>query len=202
MMGKRTITEKKITLTFDDGPDNTYDEQILDILNRYNLKATFFMVGINVLQYPEVARAIKNEGHTVGCHSYNHPDMSTMTKEVAFKEQIERNHVVFDSVLAIKPVFFRPPFDGITNDQIRYFFEKGIITVFWTVDPGDWDLDNSTPYSIKKNVMDSVYEKEIVLLHSGRINTIKALPQIIESLQKRDFHFCTIPELLNRPGLS
>jgi peptidoglycan/xylan/chitin deacetylase (PgdA/CDA1 family) len=198
MTEKRIMAEKKmVALTFDDGPDSTYDEQILEILNRYNLKATFFMVGINVIAYTEVARLIDGEGHAIGCHSYNHPNMASMTKEAAFKEQIERNQAIFGSVLGKKPAFFRPPYGAITNEQIRYFSEKGIITVFWTVDAGDWDTENSTPNSIKKKVIENVHENAIVLMHSGRTSTLKALPEIVEALQHRCFHFCTIPRLLN-----
>ena len=192
--------KKMVALTFDDGPDSTYDKHILDILNQHNVKATFFMVGLNVHEHPQVARSINIEGHAIGCHSYNHPDnMANMTKDSAFTEQIERNQAVFSSVLGKKPAFFRPPYGHITNEQSRYFYEKGIRTVSWTVDSGDWNTKESTADSITNNVLAGVHEEAIILMHSGRTETIKALPEIIDALRQRGFHLCTIPRLLNIP---
>ena len=192
---------KQIALTFDDGPYPHYDEKILKILKKYRAKATFFLLGKNMERFPYVVRKIQSEGHALGNHSYNHPDLRRFSKEFVYRYQVGKTQEIFENIIDLKPAIFRPPYGAITAEQIDFLSNKGIRTVNWSIDTFDWR--RSSKKEIVKNVSHYAHEGAIILMHSGggdRQRTVQALPQIIEELRLRDYTFVTIPELLQIPA--
>lgn len=189
----------EVALTFDDGPDAKYTEQILDILKRYNIKATFFLLGKNMQEYPEVAKRIMREDHAIGNHSYDHVDLRKLSKEIAFESQIEKTQVIFDEQLGFRPVIFRPPYGAVKDEQIAYFAQQGIKIINWSIDTFDWDSKQNSPEQINEKIARYFHEGAIILMHSGggdRSKTVAALPGLIEFLLDRGYKFMTIPEML------
>jgi polysaccharide deacetylase family sporulation protein PdaB len=190
-------TEMKISLTFDDGPHPKYTPIILDILSEYNIKATFFIVGENASQYPEIVERIYREGHEIGNHTYSHPHLSNLTQGALCKE-IERCE---DSLLEIcdsRPKLFRPP-EGVVEKNIGDLTKKmDYSIILWSIDTMDWALTPSE--KIEKNVMTNINSGDIILMHDyismGESPTPQALRNIIPKLIEKGYKFVTISELI------
>lgn len=197
------LGERKIALTFDDGPNEPYTSQILDILKACNIKATFFLIGKNVESYPEIVKRITKEGHSIGNHTYSHPDLALKLK-FQIEEQIKRTKEAIFKAAGIKPHLFRPPY-GLDDPWVFTEAEKmGYVIIKWSVSGGNGGKD--IPFNkILERVLRSVENGSIILLHDGdrlikgadRSQIVKALPLIIESLRKNGYQFVTIPELLD-----
>ncbi len=196
-------SERKIALTFDDGPNEPYTSQILNILKSYNVKATFFLIGKNVEFYPETARKIAREGHSIGNHTYSHPDLALELK-FQIDEQIKAAEDVIFNATGIRTKLFRPPY-GLDNPWVfREVENMGYVIIKWSVSGGNGGAE-ITADKIVQRVLGNVENGSIILLHDGnrlakgtdRSQLVKALPIIIESLQRRGYQFVTIPELLN-----
>jgi len=201
--------EKIVALTFDDGPDPRYTPQILDILRREGVKATFFMIGANAVRNADIVKRVYSEGHDIGNHSYSHSDM--FGKPVT-QIEIEFNAMqrVLESQLGIRTLLLRPPYMSEsairTDDGMRVFATAGrlgYITMRATIDPNDWAM--RTAQQISSHVIDEALieeEDRIVLLHDSggsRIQTIQALPDIIRTLKRLGYHFVSAHEMM---GLS
>lgn len=196
---KAIDTRDRVALTFDDGPDDTYTDQILDILAEEDVKATFFLLGCNTEYYPEVARRVVEEGHEVGNHSYSHPDFSGLSIESAYNNQIMKTEKIFEETMGVNSVVFRPPYGSITKSQTSYFEDQGFGVIMWDVDTLDWDKRVNTRSYITRCVLNETQDGYIVLMHSGggdRTNTVASLPDIIQGLKERNYRFCTVTELL------
>lgn len=195
--------QNKIALTFDDGPQSVYTPQILDILKKYNIKATFFLIGKNVETFPDLAKRIKDEGHIIGNHTYDHPDLR-LRNQKQIKQQIEQTEKAIIDSTGIKPYLFRPPY-GTDNNLVFLEVENlGYVVVQWSVSGLNGRQD--APFNkIVKRVVDNTRNGSIILLHDGnrlsqktdRSQVVKALPIIIETLQKKGYQFVTIDELLS-----
>lgn len=189
----------KVALTFDDGPDDTYTEQIMDILDEKNVKATFFFLGCNTENYPDVARKVAEHGHEIGNHSYSHPDFTKLSVDSAYDDQILKTEKIFEKVMGINSVVFRPPYGSITSSEKSYFKDHGYDVILWDVDTLDWDKRVNTTSHISSCVLNETRDGYIVLMHSGggdRSHTVEALPEIIDGLKERNYRFCTVSELL------
>lgn len=192
---------REAALTFDDGPNEPYTSEILGILKRYNVQATFFLVGKNVETYPDAARAIVLAGHSIGNHSYSHPDLVWDT-DAAVRRQILKTDAIIRRVTGQTTRLFRPPFgseDFLTLHQAR---KLGYIMVEWSVSARDWKRPGAA--RIVSNVMRHIHPGDIVLLHDGdkgrhggdRSQTVAALPLLITQLRQQGYKLVTIPELL------
>lgn len=201
--------EKVVALTFDDGPNPPNTDQVLEILKKYNVKATFFLVGKKVEQNPETAQKIVNEGHAIGNHTYSHLDL-LLHNENDINKEIGNAEKVIIRVTGKRPRLFRPP-HGFRDPLVYDVTEKkGYVVVLWSVMPWDWNKPGIKV--IEKRVIDNTQNGSIILLHDGdadhlkqtgdRHQTVEALPTIIETLQKKGYRFVTIPELLKRPDLN
>ncbi len=190
---------KKISLTFDDGPNNTYTPKVLEILNRYNIKATFFMLGENIKRFPDIARKAAASGHTIGNHTYRHPNLYiTNLSETEIREEIDSTALIIEEITGKKPNLFRSPYNYLDEELISILKEKKYNIISWTYAPRDWEDISSN--KILQRVLENVTTGAIFLLHDGggnRSETVKALPIIIEGLQKQGFEFVDLPELLN-----
>ncbi|MCF0130991.1 MAG: polysaccharide deacetylase [Pseudobutyrivibrio sp.] len=183
----------KVYLTFDDGPsDNT--EQILNILDDYGIKATFFVVGQDIEQYGDAYRRIVNEGHTIGVHSYSHKYADIYESEESFIEDYENISKLVSDVTGVKPKYYR--FPGGSSNQvsntdmstfINYLNNQQVTYFDWNVTSGDATSQAFTTDELVDNVMNDVvkYKTSVVLLHdaSNKVATVDALPELIESLQ-------------------
>jgi peptidoglycan-N-acetylglucosamine deacetylase len=191
--------DKVIALTFDDGPDPIYTDQILAILDKADVKATFFMVGAKMRHWPDVARRVEQKGHATGGHGYEHIDIAKLRPAAALREQLEPTQKAFADVLGHKARLFRPPYGALTDDEISLFIKNGLVIVDWSVDSFDWKVGADGADRIRKTVLRYVHPGAIVLLHTGGGNrgaTARALPGLLEDLRAQGYRFVTVPELL------
>lgn len=189
-----TGIEKVIALTFDDGPWS-HTEQVLDILQQYGVKATFFMVGRHLEMYPDVARRVVAEGHAVGNGTMNHPT-GEVDRDTAIAE-VDRNAQLIEDKLGVKTSLFRPPMGDTSGEITEYARQQQYAVTLWSTEGQDYFV--AAPL-IVDNILSNVKPGGIVLLHDGggdRTATVEALPQIIETLKRQGYRFVTIPELLN-----
>jgi len=189
--------EKPIALTFDDGPWPNSTAQVLDVLKKSNVKATFFMVGMQVQKYPQLLKQVVANGHAIGnhtwSHQYDHYNASAAARE------IDRTAEIVYKTTGVKTSLFRPPAGILNNGLVSYAHEKKYAVVMWSVDSKDWRSRRTTRQAFIDNVLKEAKPGGIVLLHDGggdRSNTVQALPQLISQLKKHGYKFVTVPELL------
>ncbi|GIP34426.1 hypothetical protein J2TS4_36360 [Paenibacillus sp. J2TS4] len=189
---------KRVALTFDDGPDLKWTPQILDILKERNVKATFFLVGLQAEKHPEMIQQILDEGHVIGNHTWGHKKLPELNDE-QIREEIEQLNQVLESSVGEGATLFRAPYGAVSDKVQAIVDEKGYQVVGWTVDPRDWA--GTTPEGMMKIVERQLKPDGIVLLHSfgGKAgdlsNTVEFLPQLIDYLQEEGYSLVTIPEL-------
>ena len=190
-------TEKKIALTFDDGPNPRYTEDILDILCEYNVKATFFVIGKNAELYPEpLLRAIR-EGHEIGNHTYSHPHMRKLSRDETEREILSCQEVLCDS-FGVMPSLFRPPEGFLGDFEEEITASLGLKTVLWSIDTRDWEAKPAR--KIVSSIKESIKSGKVLLFHdyvSGKNTTIPALREIIPYLLSSGYEFCTVSELMS-----
>ena len=201
-----STTEKIVALTFDDGPNEPYTGQILDVLREKDAKATFFVVGVNATRHPETLLRIVYEGHAIGSHTWSHPLLSTLTPTWIVAE-IEHGAEVIESLTGRRPRLFRPP--GGDRGDPRYLRRVcrrlECLTVMWSVNANDDDDDGIPEVDpIVERVLRQVEPGAIVLLHDGdglkaqpdKSSTVQALPRILDGLISQGYRLVTVPELL------
>lgn len=187
--------DKVIALTFDDGPWPKSTEQILDILKKNQIKATFFFIGKHLENFPEIGKKVAEEGHVLGNHTWNHP-MASYLSEDRVKSEVGKTAELIDKLTGMRTPLFRPPGGIQTNGLAKYIEEKKQVVVLWSSDSFDW---RDAQGSLTDNVLRSATPGGIVLLHDGggnRSGTVAALPVIIDNLKKQGYKFVTVPELL------
>lgn len=183
----------RIALTFDDGPDEVYTKEILDILERYHVKATFFLIGNQVERHPGVVRQIASAGHELGNHGYSHSRLTTLSAEAARRE-ISRTQEAIKAATNVTPAWFRPPY-GSHNEEIRRMAKaEGAATVLWTLNPDDWRGPGQAV--IVQRVTSAARDGAIVLLHV-RAQTACALPTLIEELRAKGFELVRLSDILS-----
>ncbi|MEM9542290.1 MAG: polysaccharide deacetylase family protein [Cyanobacteria bacterium P01_E01_bin.42] len=186
---------KVIALTFDDGPAEEFTNNILYILDSHNIKATFFLLGLNVRHYPARAKHIHLKGHALANHSWSHPYHAQSPAGAA--SQIENTDFWIQKATGVRPKLFRPPGGFLHNGLAAYAAKKGQVVVMWSADSKDYF---ASPQSIAKRVLREASPGGIVLFHDGggdRANTVQALPYIINQLKAQGYEFVTVPELLD-----
>lgn len=189
----------EVALTFDDGPNLYYTPQVLTILRRYGVHATFFAIGQNVQLYPELVQREYNEDHIIGNHSWSHPNL-TERSSASVHSQLSRTSDIIQQTLGIRPALFRPPYGALNAQVGLQASQLGLTPILWNVDTRDWDQPHSTVRVIVNNVLNEVGNGGIILMHDGggdRSRTIAALPEIITTLQQRGYRLVTVPQLLN-----
>lgn len=191
---------REIALTFDDGPDQVFTPQVLDALKKENVKATFFIVGNRAEQYPEIVKRMRDEGHAIGNHSYNHANFEKLSDQ-PFRDQITQTDEIIQRQLGYRPVIVRPPYGNITEKQILWMVSQGKKIINWNVDSLDWK--GLTAEQVSTNVLADIKPGSIILQHSAGgegedlTGTVQALPKIIQKLRGDGVKFVTIPELLS-----
>ncbi|OKH37489.1 hypothetical protein NIES2101_36460 [Calothrix sp. HK-06] len=187
--------EKYIALTFDDGPWGNTTDQILNILRKNNIKATFFMIGENVKTYPQQAKNVIADGNVIGNHTWHHWYRS-MSPQLAASEIENTANIIYQTTGA-KTSLFRPPGGILTNGVATYARNEKDAIVMWSDDSEDWRRPSTS--TLVKRVVKQATPGGIILMHDGggnRSNTVAALPQIINNLRQQGYKFVTIPQLL------
>jgi peptidoglycan-N-acetylglucosamine deacetylase len=176
-----------VRLTFDDGPVRANTPRVLDVLSKYKVKATFFVIGQRARRYPRLLKREHREGHSVQNHAYTHPKLTTLGNAEIRRELRATNRAIKAAGVP-RPYRFRPP-QGHTNARVRSVGASlGLIQTLWSVDPHDWA---SPPASeICNRVVANARAGSIVLLHDGSgSNTVEALPCIIKRLRAQGYGF-------------
>ena len=193
--------EKVIALTFDDGPDRDFTPQVLDILKKNDVKATFFVVGENVEWNPEILKRQYNEGHEIGNHTFTHINVSKKGYDDIYKE-INNTQQAIKKVIGEEPKLFRPPYRAISKSMCNIVKEKDMNIILWSnLDPRDWS--NPGVDYIVDTIMSKVQNGTIILLHdynnlrNKKSQTIQALDIIILKLKEMGYRFVTVSELIN-----
>lgn len=189
--------DKKIALTFDDGPtENT--SIILDKLNELNIKATFFLCGLGIEQRPDDMKLIVASGNAVGNHSYSHTRM--IAKSYGFiKQEVDKTTSLIITNGYTDTISFRPPYGKKLFFLPYYLSKKDIVTVMWSMEPETVLGFDATAEEIAQYVIDNVQSGSIILLHPmyNPDNVLPALDIIVTELKKQGYTFCTIPQLYN-----
>jgi len=185
--------EKKIAITFDAawGADKT--QQIVDILKQKNIKATFFLVGFWVKDYPEMVRVIDEAGMEIGTHSNTHPKMSGLS-EIQIREELETSINLIKDITHKDVRVFRPPFGDYSDRLISVCESMNLQAIQWDVDSLDWKGIGAG--EILSRVGKGVRNGSIILCHNNSDHIVDALPTLIDTLVERGFSFVTVGELL------
>jgi peptidoglycan/xylan/chitin deacetylase (PgdA/CDA1 family) len=195
----RADTEVKVVaLTYDDGPNPPYTNQLLDILDRYQVKATFFEVGRNIEKHPEIVPMIVTRGHELANHSYSHTDMMFKPREFLLSEIEKTDKLLQEVGVKQDSISFRPPFGRrcVVLSYLLSQMQKKMI--MWDVNSLDYE-NTFTAEDIANRVIDNVRSGSIVLMHDGgsdRSSTIAATQIIVKALQSKGYEFKTVSELL------
>jgi peptidoglycan/xylan/chitin deacetylase (PgdA/CDA1 family) len=183
-----------IHLTFDDGPHPDGTLNILNILKSRGVSATFFLVGENILKYPELALQIKSEGHQIGNHSYTHTNLFFKNNEIIKKEILETENIL-ESIIGHRTHFFRPPYGYFNSSMLRILKDLGMTCVIWNINSKDFKL-NSHLNNILNRVIRKAVGGSILLFHDNdnvakKCNTY--LPIVLDKLLENGLVFKTLP---------
>lgn len=181
---------KKIAITFDDGPHPKYTLKLLDGLKERNVKATFFVIGENVSNNPDVIKRMAEDGHLIGNHTYSHVQLTCISEEKAITE-INKTSELITTYAGVSPKYIRPPY-GMYSDALKR--ETNLTPVLWTVDPRDWSVLNTD--SVVKHVLKRAKSGDIILLHDIFDTSVEAAFQIIDALKSEGYEFVTVDELI------
>lgn len=172
--------EKVLYITFDAGFENGNTEKILDALKKHGVKATFFLVGNYFETQPDLVRRMVQEGHTVGNHTYSHPDMSKIADQESFRQELEKNEALYQQVTGEEmPKLYRPPQGKFCESNLKMAQALGYHTVFWSLAYVDW-------YQDKQPSQEEAFSKLIPRIHPGAVvllhNTSKTNGEILDEL--------------------
>ncbi len=183
-----------IALTFDDGPNEKLTPRLLDLLAQHHIHATFFVIGENAVEHPEILKRAVREGHEIGNHTWSHPNLAKMSDE-AVHGQIKRAEETIVNAIGSRPTLFRPPYGSLTTRQKRFIHDDfGYEIILWDVDPLDWKKPG--PSVVTNRILKETRAGSIVLSHDIHAQTIEAMPATLNQLESKGFKFVTVSELL------
>jgi peptidoglycan/xylan/chitin deacetylase (PgdA/CDA1 family) len=198
---------KQLALTYDDGPNDPYTEQLLDVLARENARATFFLIGRYVKQRPDVVRKIVAAGHTIGNHTWNHPCLIFCSPGETRRQLTETQKAIEDAC-GVQPKLFRPPFGGRRPGTFSTARQLGLEPIMWKVTCYDWNATSNE--AIERNARRQIRGGEVILLHDGghkafgadRSHTVKATENLIREYRARGFEFASVAEMMGNEASS
>ncbi|SET99106.1 polysaccharide deacetylase family protein [Paenibacillus sp. NFR01] len=202
MIWEVPTNEHVIALTFDDGPDPAETQQILNVLQRYDAKCTFFAIGKKLAAYPEVAKQIVSEGHELANHTYNHVYFKRPISGSALQHELELTENEIVKISGKHSRLFRPPGGMYDETLVTVANNMGLKPVLWSWHQDTKDWNRPGVYNIANKVLRNAHSGDIVLFHDyvhGSSQTKQALEIILPELKKRGFRFVTVSELI---GLS
>src|SRR5213596_947914 len=183
-----------IAITFDDGPSATLTPKLLDLLAAHHIKTTFFVIGENVAEHPDIVARAAREGHEIGNHSWSHPNFAKMSEE-GVRSQLRRTDDAIKSATGFRPTLLRPPYGSITAREKRWIHgECGYQIILWYVDPYDWKRPG--PAVVRSRILKETQPGSIVLSHDIHPGTIEAMPSTFDALEAKGFKFVTVSELI------
>jgi len=183
-----------IALTFDDGPNATLTPKLLDLLAAHHMKATFFVVGQNAADHPDILRRAVKEGHEIGNHSWSHPNLGKMSDDAVRREVQKTDDAIF-AAIGKHPTLLRPPYGSITARQKHWIHEEfGYRIIIWDVDPLDWKRPG--PSVVTSRILKETRPGSIVLAHDIHPPTLEAMPATFDQLDRKGFKSVTVSELL------
>jgi peptidoglycan-N-acetylglucosamine deacetylase len=183
-----------IAMTFDDGPSATLTPKLLDILAAHHIKATFFVIGENVAEHPEIVARAAREGHQIGNHSWSHPNFAKMS-DAGVRSQLQRTDDAIKSATGARPTLLRPPYGSITTREKHWIHDQfGYQIILWDVDPYDWKRPG--PSVVRSRILKETRRGSIVLSHDIHPGTIEAMPSALDALEAKGFKFVTVSELI------
>lgn len=181
---------KYVALTFDDGPSGRYTRQLLDGLYDRGAKATFFLCGYRMKDYPDITQRILDEGHEIGCHGYSHKPMQSMSRREIAAEIMDMTALLPEGCTVR---YLRPPC-GLYSDGIRQVAEARQLAILsWNVDPKDWE--NHDAAAIERSVLKNIKDGDIVLLHDMSTSSVTAALAIADALTEQGFTLVTVSQL-------
>lgn len=187
----------RIALTFDDGPHPKYTPEILDILKKYDVKATFFLIGENVELYPDLVKRILDNGHEIGNHTFTHRRIADYTERQLSDEMGDCENLIYEMVEYL-PKLFRPPGGKLDNKVKKLAKAFDYKVVLWNIDTRDWA--HESPEAIKRNVIKNIEAGSIILMHdyiAPPSPTPDALELFLPSLLEEGYTFSVVSELLD-----
>lgn len=189
-----------LALTFDDGPNKVQTKKVLNILDKYNAKATFFAIGENIEYQKDILKMVYDKGHEIGNHFYTHENINKLSKE-EIRENIEKNNDLIYSIIGKRPKIVRPPY-GIVNDKLKEVcFELNMSIIIWTDDKDSKDWNKTKDSEIISNVTKKVTNGDIFLFHDGSktyTNTLSAIDVIIPYLLKKGYQWVSVSTLIDK----
>jgi len=184
-----------IALTFDDGPNAMLTPKLLDLLAARHLKATFFVVGQNAADHPDILRRAVREGHEIANHSWSHPNLGKMSDE-GVRRELQKTDDAIVAAIGKRPTLMRPPYGSITARQKKWIHEEfGYRIIIWDVDPLDWKRPG--PSVVTARILKETKAGSIVLSHDIHPPTIEAMPATFDQLMRKGFKSVTVTELLS-----
>jgi peptidoglycan/xylan/chitin deacetylase (PgdA/CDA1 family) len=191
----RSGRPKLIALTFDDGPYPIFTPMLLDVLRDAHVPATFFLIGRDAEQWPEITRRIESDGNEIADHTYSHPDLDLESDAQVRSEILKGRDALWrlTSDPAVRTLM-RPPHGRYTERTLKIAQSLGYSVVLWTDDSGDWRT--LTAPEIEHHLLEYATAPEIVLLHNGKLATIEALPSVIAHFERAGYRFVTVSDLL------
>lgn len=183
-----------VAMTFDDGPSAALTPKLLDLLAEHHMKATFFVIGENAVEHPEILRRAYKEGHEIASHSWSHPNLAKMSDE-AVRRELQKTDDVIKNAIGVRPTLMRPPYGSLTARQKNWIHaEFGYRIIIWDVDPLDWKRPG--PTVVTHRIVSEARPGSIILSHDIHPPTIAAMPATFDQLQAKGFKFVTVSELI------
>jgi cellulose synthase/poly-beta-1,6-N-acetylglucosamine synthase-like glycosyltransferase/spore germination protein YaaH/peptidoglycan/xylan/chitin deacetylase (PgdA/CDA1 family) len=206
VVNKAGEAKKKIVLTFDDGPSESYTPRILDILGKYKVPAVFFITGINAEQNLPLVKRIYREGHEIGNHTFLHPNLELVSDD-RLRLELRSTGYIIESITGHATILFRPPYNTDSEPTVASQIEpiytaksEGYLTIGSSIDPNDWQVGVSEDTIVERAIKQQGLGN-IMLLHDAggnREQTIKALPRIIEYYRSQGYEFISLANLINK----
>lgn len=184
------VEDKRVAITFDDGPNPQYTEILLDGLRERNVRATFFLIGEQAEAYPDLVKTMDEDGHLIGNHTYSHVDLCKQSEE-GVVEQVGRTNDIIEEITGKRPVYIRPPF-GSWNRRLEE--QTGMLEIFWTVDPRDWECTDCS--RVIERTLEDVKDGSILLFHDASSSSVRAALAVIDILKERGYEFVTADDLI------
>ncbi|WP_051287027.1 polysaccharide deacetylase family protein [Paenibacillus taiwanensis] len=192
-----------MALTFDDGPDPTQTIAILNVLKKYGVKSTFFVLGRRVKQHPEIVKKVMADGHEIANHTFSHAYFNAGSTSSFIRQEIERTQLAVYEVTGVKPTLFRPPGGNYNDRIINTAHLLGLKSVMWSWHQDTKDWTHPGVHKICDKVLKNAHNGDIVLFHDyvpGKTQTVQALETILPELQKKGFRLVTVSDLIRQSG--
>ena len=197
----------EVALTYDDGPNDPYTERLLEVLERHQVKATFFLIGRFVKERPDIARAVVDAGHAIGNHTWDHPNLIFCSVAELRRQLQQTQQAIFDAT-GLEAKLFRPPFGGRRPDTLSVARSLGLQPVMWNVTCRDWKA--KSPEEIVGHAERQIRGGDVILLHDGefhsigvdRSRSVEASDRILSGYKAEGNEFLTIPQMMEKAATS